>query len=143
MANGLYKKILVPLDGSKGSERALIEATKLAKQCDAKIVGLYVVPFSPLSYREIKVVKETMFVEAKKNLAKAQANAEKKGVTLQQKILEGNPGALISNFANQNKNKIDLVVIGSRGIGGLKEAFLGSISNYVMHKSKVPVMIVK
>ncbi|MFB5607477.1 MAG: universal stress protein, partial [Candidatus Nitrosomaritimum yanchengensis] len=46
MANGLYKKILVPLDGSKCSERALVEAITLAKQCDAKIVGLYIVPFS-------------------------------------------------------------------------------------------------
>ncbi|NND85798.1 MAG: universal stress protein [Nitrosopumilus sp.] len=143
MANGLYKKILVPLDGSKCSERAFVEATTLAKQCDAKLVGLYVVPFSPLSYREIRVAKETMFVEAKKNLAKVKTNAEKKGLVLQEKILQGNPGELISNFANQSKNKVDLIVMGSRGRGGLKEAFLGSVSNYVMHKSKVPIMIIK
>ncbi len=121
----------------------LVEATVLAKQCGASIVGLYILPFSPLSYRDIRIAKETMYDEAKKNLAKAQTNAEKKGVTLQQKILEGNPGELISNFANQSKNKVDLIMMGSRGRGGLKEAFLGSVSNYVMHKSKVPIMIVK
>ncbi len=79
----------------------------------------------------------------KKNLAKAKKNAEKKGVTLQEKILEGNPGELISNFANQSRNKVDLIVMGSRGRGGLKEVFLGSVSNHVMHKSKVPMMIIK
>ncbi|MCE2506132.1 MAG: universal stress protein [Nitrosopumilaceae archaeon] len=143
MANRLYKKILVPLDGSKYSERAFAEAVTLAKQCDAKIVGLSIVPFSPLSYREIRIAKETMFIESKKNLAKAKKNAEKKGVTLQEKILEGNPGELISNFANQSRNKVDLIVMGSRGRGGLKEVFLGSVSNHVMHKSKVPMMIIK
>ncbi len=143
MANTNYKKILVPLDGSKYSERAFSEAVVLAKQCGASIVGLYVLPFSPLSYRDIRVIKETMYDEAKKNLAKAQTNADKNNVKLQQKILEGNPGELISNFANQSKNKIDLIMMGSRGRGGLKEAFLGSVSNHVMHKSKVPVMIIK
>jgi len=138
-----FKKILVPIDGSKFSERALSEAIVLSKQCGASIVGLYVVPFSPLSYRDIRIAKETMYGEGKQFLAKAQTNAEKKGVVFQQRILEGNPGELISNFANQSKNKIDLIMMGSRGMSGLKEAFLGSTSNYVMHKSKVPVLIVK
>jgi nucleotide-binding universal stress UspA family protein len=39
--------------------------------------------------------------------------------------------------------KPDLIVIGSRGLGGVKEAFLGSVSNHVMHKSLMPVLIVK
>ena len=143
MANGLYKKILVPLDGSKCSERALIEATILAKQCDAKIIGLYVLPFSPISYREVRIAKEKMYDEAKQNLTKLNTAVEKKGVKMQQKILEGNPGELISNYANQSKNKVDLVMMGSRGRGGLKETFLGSVSNYVMHKTKVPIMIIK
>ena len=143
MANSRYKKILVPLDGSKGSERALSEAIVLAKQCDAGIFALYVLPFSPLSYRDIRIAQETMYEEGKKILAKAQTNAEKKGVVLQQKILKGSPGKIISCFANQSKNKVDLIVVGSRGRSGLKEAFLGSISNYVMHKSKVPIMIIK
>ena len=84
-----------------------------------------------------------MYAEAKKNLEKAKTNVEKKGVKFQQKILEGNPGDLISNFANQSKNKMDLIFIGSRGLGGIKEAFLGSVSNHVIHKAKVPIMIVK
>jgi nucleotide-binding universal stress UspA family protein len=41
------------------------------------------------------------------------------------------------------QNKFDLVVIGSRGMGGIKEAFLGSVSNAIVHKSHVSVLVVK
>ena len=43
---------------------------------------------------------------------------------------------------NTQKNTNDLI-IGARGLDGIKEAFLGSVSNYVLHKSKIPMMIVK
>ena len=41
------------------------------------------------------------------------------------------------------KHRVDMIIIGARGLGGLKKMFLGSVSNYVVHKSKIPVMIVK
>jgi len=50
---------------------------------------------------------------------------------------------IIVKFAHTKKNKFDLIVIGSRGMGSAKEIFLGSTSNYVLHKSKIPVLIVK
>ena len=53
------------------------------------------------------------------------------------------PGYDIFKFAHYKKNKIDLVVIGARGRGLAKELFLGSVSNYVLRKSKLPVLIVK
>ena len=46
-------------------------------------------------------------------------------------------------FANNKRNGIDLVVIGARGRSSAKELFLGSVSNYVLHKSKKPVLVVK
>ncbi len=141
MAN--YKKILVALDNSKRSNYVLSEATDIAKRNDATLVALYILPFSPLSYREIRVAQEKMYDEAKKHLTKCKADAEKKGVTMQTKIIKGHPGELISNFANQKKNKIDLIVIGSRDLGRFKEMFLGSVSNYVVHKSKVSTLVVK
>jgi len=55
----------------------------------------------------------------------------------------GFPGFDIAKFANNKKNGIDLVVIGVRGMGSAKEIFLGSVSNYVLHKVKKPVLIVK
>jgi nucleotide-binding universal stress UspA family protein len=141
MAN--YKKILVPLDSSKRTDYVLAEAINIAKQYDASIVALYVLPFSPLSYRDNIIAQEKMYAEAKENLAKVKETAKKNDVALQTKILKGHPGKLISNFANQKKNGIDLIVIGSRDLGGFKEMFLGSVSNFVVHKSKVSTMVVK
>ncbi len=141
MAN--YKKILVPLDSSKKTNYVLAEAINIAKQYDASIVALYILPFSPLSYRDNIIAQEKMTAEAKENLAKVNETAKKSGVALQTKILKGHPGKLISNFANQKKNGIDLIVIGSRDLGGFKEMFLGSVSNFVVHKSKVSTMVVK
>jgi len=141
MAN--YKKILVPLDSSKRTNYVLEEAINIAKQYDASIVALYILPFSPLSYRDNIIAQEKMYAEAKENLAKVKETAKKNGVALQTKILKGHPGKLISNFANQKKNGIDLIVIGSRDLGGFKEMFLGSVSNFVVHKSKVSTVVVK
>ena len=141
MAN--YKKILAPLDSSKRTNYVLTEAINIAKRNNASIVALYVLPFSPLSYRDNIIAQEEMYKEAKKNLAKVNETAKKNGVALQTKILKGHPGKLISNFANQKKNGIDLIVIGSRDLGGFKEMFLGSVSNFVVHKSKVSTLVVK
>ena len=59
------------------------------------------------------------------------------------KILKGNPGYDIVKFSNLNKNEIGFIIIGSRGKGPTTEIILGSVSNYVIHKAKCPVIIVK
>jgi len=55
--------------------------------------------------------------------------------------IEGTPGHMIVEFVKQND--ADLVVMGSRGLSGLKELFLGSVSHYVVQKAPCPVFIVK
>lgn len=65
----------------------------------------------------------------------------KKNVEFLDVIEYGDEGSTIVSFAQ--KNDFDLIVIGSRGMGKLKEVFLGSTSNYVVHSSKIPVTIVK
>lgn len=85
-----------------------------------------------------------MYEEAKKFLKTVKTNAGKKGISLQSKILEGShPGSVVVDFSKKGNGKFDLIVIGSRGRSGLKEKLLGSTSNYVMHKSDIPVMVVK
>ena len=53
----------------------------------------------------------------------------------------GHEGQTIVSFAE--KNKYDIIVIGSRGMGIIKETFLGSTSHYVVHTTKLPVLVVK
>lgn len=138
------KKILVPLDGSKNSIRGLDMAIHLARQSQGVIVGLTVksVPgiyaIHPLGFLDFDSLKEV-----KKTLNSAKLRAAKKGIKLIPKTLSGDPGFDIARFVNNKKNGIDLVVIGARGRSSAKKLFLGSVSNYVLHKSKKPVLIVK
>lgn len=57
--------------------------------------------------------------------------------------MEGNPGYEIIKISKKRSAKIGLIIIGSRGKGPTTEIFLGSVSNYIIHKAKIPVMIVK
>ena len=138
------KKILVPLDGSKNSLRGLDMAIHLARQSQGTITALSVktVPgvyaLHPLGFLDFNSMKEV-----KKILADAKLRAAKKGIQLTGKAISGDPGYDIARFVNSSKNKIDLVVVGARGRGSAKEIFLGSVSNYVLHKSKKPVLVVK
>ena len=138
------KKILAPLDGSKNSIRGLDMAIHIVRQSHGTIIALSVksVPgiyaLHPLGFLDFNSM-----TEVKKLLADAKVRAAKKGIQLTGKSLAGDPRYDIARFANNKKNEIDLVVIGARGRGSAKEIFLGSTSNYVLHKSKKPVLIVK
>ena len=136
------KKILVPLDGSKNSFRGLDEAIYLARQCQATITGLYVIPLSPpKTDAQISYIEKNLLKKAAKFMFKTKKRAAQNGILFYDKIVYGDEGPSIIRFANNKK--FDLIVIGSRGHGGIKEAFLGSTSNYVLHKSQIPVLIVK
>lgn len=136
------KKILVPLDGSKNSLRGLDEGIYLARQCQATITGLYVVPLAkPKTDSQISYVEKHLLNNAAKFMSKAKKRAAQNGILFEDKVVYGDEGPKIINYADTKS--FDIIIIGSRGLGSLKEAFLGSTSNYVLHKSKVPVLIVK
>ncbi len=136
------KKILVPLDGSSNSFRGLDVAINMARQCHATITGLYVVGITKPRTSEPISSPEKLFLEyAQKIMKKAKLKAAKKGILFFDRVSYGDYGKGIVDVA-ERKN-FDLIVIGSRGMGSAKEIFLGSVSNYVLHKSKKPVLIVK
>ena len=139
------KKILVPLDGSKNSLRGLDEAISLARQCHAIITAIYAKQYPPafvlhpLGFMGIDFKKE-----GKKILGPVKTRAAKHGIHLIYKIIgSADPRYDIVRFAHSRKNKFDLIVIGSRGNGVVKDLFFGSVSDYVVHKSKIPVLVVK
>jgi len=136
------KRILVPIDGSKNSLRGLDEAIALARYCDAIIVGLNVIKVPPGIVLNKKKLESGSMKVVEMLMDAAKTKAGRHGIQLNYKIIKGaDPGYDIIQYSKKHKN--DLIVIGARGMGGLKEAFLGSVSNYVVHKSKIPVMIVK
>ncbi len=136
------KKILVPLDGSKSSFKGLDEAIYFARQCDATITGLHIVPVYPKKLGDlVSPLKISAFDDAKKLMDKAEIICARNGILFHKKITVGDAKSDIGDFAKQNK--FDIIILGARGLGSVKELFLGSVSNAVVHKSKVPVLVVK
>ena len=136
------KKILVPLDGSANSFRGLDVAIHMARQSQGTITGLYVMGIVKPRTSEPITPLEKLFLENKKKIMKkAKLMAAKKGILFLDRLSYGDDGKRIVNIAE--RENFDLIVIGSRGMGSAKEIFLGSTSNYVLHKSKIPVLIVK
>ena len=138
----MIKNILVALDGSKNSIRALRNAIQFAKQADASITGIFVIQSFPSEMGVIRImVRKAMSKHYKRFMPIAKTMCTKKGVEFLDVIENGEEGKTIVSFAN--KNNFDLIVIGSRGMGTLGKLFHGSTSNYVANSSKIPVMIVK
>ena len=134
--------ILVPLDGSKNSFRGLDEAIIIARNCQVIITGVYVTPLSPPASDEQKAyIKNVLLKNVNKFMERAKTHCAQNGILFYKKILHGDEGPKIVKFAH-DKN-FDLIVMGSRGMSNIKEMFLGSTSNYVLHKAKIPVLIVK
>ena len=152
MVKWLIKNILVAIDGSKSADKALDFALDLAQKYSAKIVLISV--FEPLSVSMITLgiglspVNLATHIDGlmdfrKKILLDAVKKAKNKNSELVvTKILaEGRPSDKIVETAKEQK--CDLIVIGSRGLGGIKEFFLGSVSNRVADHAQCPVLIIK
>jgi nucleotide-binding universal stress UspA family protein len=137
-------KILVPLDGSDNSFRALDAAIFLASRSDSTIDLAYCVSVFPSI--EVQVIDpiKCQILERKfagSVLKKALSICKKNNIKAKHAILYGTPGYTITKYIKSNK--IDLIVIGSRGRSAVREVFLGSVSNYVLHKSPAPVLVIK
>jgi nucleotide-binding universal stress UspA family protein len=148
------RKILVPIDGSKNSFRALSTAINLAKYTKSKIIGLHVLPTDVSSLSIIELMKPLSSIQSigyeekiKKNAQKiidvATLRCKQNKINFSSKIIRGNPGFDTIKFAHNKKNAINLIIMGSKGEGHAEEILLGSVSYHVVHKSKIPVMIVK
>ena len=128
------KKILVPLDGSKNSLRGLDEGIYLARQCQATITGLYVIPIYPRNLADaIMPFQIHLTKEAERFMNEAKTRCAQKGIVFNYKVIFGSPTVEIEELSR--KGKFDIIIIGSRGQSGLKEAFLGSVANVIVPKS--------
>ncbi len=91
-----------------------------------------------------KYLKKKWPKEARKIIKDAKTLVEKNDIDFEGVVLAGHTaGYDLVTFANNPANKIDHVVIGARGMGFPKEFFFGSTSNFILHKAKAPVTIVK
>ena len=119
----------MPLDGSKNSVRGLDNAISIARACHAVITGVYIIPIYPKSiFDSLMPYYIHPEKEAKKFMAVAKRRAAQNGI-------------VFKDLAKSKK--YDMIVIGARGRGSIKETFLGSVSNAIVHKSRIPVLVTK
>ena len=146
----MYRKILVAIDGSDHADHALISAIETAAKWGAKLVILTVIsPLSPFVYSGemdvdyIKKLEEELTEYHRKIIEEAamKVKATSPNVVFSTRLEEGRPATEIVETAKEED--VDLIVMGSRGLGGVTGLLLGSTSRHVVETCTKPILIVK
>jgi nucleotide-binding universal stress UspA family protein len=138
----LYEKILVPIDGSEHSKRALKEAIKVAKMTGGAITLLNVCPScSSVGSSAKKLECEKMRNSGKSVLEEGQKFVESEGIMAETMLLEGDIVDRIVKTAQESH--FDLVVVGARGLTQLEQIMLGSVSHGVLENAQCPVIVTR
>jgi nucleotide-binding universal stress UspA family protein len=142
----MFKKILVPLDGSELSEAALTHVVDITTDCRALEVILMRIrePLDPnvIGTLDAKIaveLDEAYRDEASRYLDKVVATLKEKGITAKTEILAGNPAEEIIKYSQ--KNNVDLIIMSTRGRSGISRWVFGSVAEKVIRNSTVPVLI--
>jgi nucleotide-binding universal stress UspA family protein len=133
----LYQKILVPIDGSGHSKRALQEAIKIAKMTNGSITLLNV------NTRSKTYAPNQPNNEGAQNsvLIDGQKLVQADGISVDTRLLEGNVVDQIVKTAKEEN--FDLIVIGARGLSKFEEILLGSVSHGVVESAPCPVIVTR
>ena len=138
----MYEKILVPVDGSEHSKRALKEAIKLAKMTGGAITLLNVNPRGSSMASSHRQPKCEMVQNKEKDvLVEGQKIAETEGILVETLLLEGQIVQQIVKTAKEGH--YDLIVVGARGLSKLEEIMLGSVSHGVTETATCPVIVTR
>ena len=135
-----FAKILVPVDGSKKSFEALDRALILANFSHGEVTCIHAIPEVPeggIRTKEMeKHLKEDGNVVLKNAIKRAGKNTN-----IKTRLVRGAPTTETIKIARNGK--FDHIVMSTTGKGGSTGDMLGSVSNYILHKSKIPVYLIK
>lgn len=143
----MFKKILLGSDGSDNALRAAHVAGELAKKFGSELTVLYVYEFPPaLMAVEPWVADPSMFAPPQPDVQNSVARRtgrilDEFGLKYEDEHEVGHAAQEIVRVAEAGK--FDLIVIGSRGLGGFQRLMLGSVSDQVLHHAHCPVLVVK
>lgn len=147
----ICSRIVVPYDHSDSSKKALKMAMNLARQneeIELSVVMViqpqypYGLPYGyAFSYEERLELGKSQFATGQCILDEVKQELQYLPNKTKTILLEGNPAEVIVDVIKEND--ADLVVMGSRGLSGIKELFLGSVSHHVVQKAPCPIFIVK
>ena len=145
----MYKKILVPIDGSPTSKRGLTEAIRLAKHHKSRLRLIHVVGFfistPKLAGRpRLGDVQKFLRESGRRILKQAVARARKGGVAADALMVEIVAGSVASEIVKQaRKWRAEIIVIGTHGRRGARRLVMGSDAEAVVRTSPVPVLLVR
>lgn len=139
------KSLLVAVDGSEFSDKAVRYACAMGPSLGAEVVLLHVVPMLVSATPYHDTVSDQPFLALQKVGEDILAKAKEIAVALKCEVTElishGDPANKIVDIATERNS--DLIIMGSRGVSGIKRLFVGSISDKVMNQAPCPVMIVR
>ena len=145
----MYKKILVPLDGSQTSARGFEEAVALARLTQASLVLLHVVDTMAVA---INIEPPTTWQDITNGLRKrgqslldrARTTAAEHGLAWEVRLIEGRVERVADTIVNEARDlDCDLVVMGTHGRRGFSHVLLGSDAERVLRQCPVPVLLVR
>ena len=153
----MFQKILVPLDGSSYSLKALDEASQIAKMSSGKstLTNVYSAKsimtskselstrgdIGPLDSTEAGVSRMIERAARNRILQDGEQRIRATGVQVERKLVEGHTVQEIVRLANGGN--FDLIVMGARGVSHISKTFLGSVTEGVLHHANCPVLVIK
>jgi nucleotide-binding universal stress UspA family protein len=145
----MYKKCLVPLDGSELAECALNHVKTLVKEKSiGEVIILNVVkvdiPWAEINEKtlDLEALRKPLFAASRKYLSDVASRLASEGITVKTEAIEGNrPGETIIDYARENG--VAMIVIATHGYSGFKKLLLGSVATRVLHDSAVPVLLIR
>ncbi len=148
----MFKKILVATDGSENAKRASSVAVGLAKECGSELLVVNIIP--PLTSIQVGItppmpatVMEQYYKDTKTHAGdlvdEVISEAKKKGVSARGVLLD-KPYSVVEGITNYAKDEgVDLIVLGTRGLGGFRKLLVGSVSSGVVSHASCSVLIVR
>lgn len=142
----MYSKILVPIDGSDNSIRALRHGLFLSSKLGSKLTVLNVLEIPPVVYVQsqkiVDSVINTLEKESKEVFERVDIESGNYGISYEPILVKGHHVAsIITEYADQLDSEV--IIMGSRGNGKIKTAIMGSIAHNVFHHTKKPMLIIK
>jgi nucleotide-binding universal stress UspA family protein len=149
-ASTMYERILVAIDGSPCSDRALEEATTLATAAKAHLRILHVVDLAlPFTSWEMVCVDASHVINAVRDgaarmLREAASRARSVGLHVDTQLMEVGGGRISDRItAAASEFKADIIIVGSHGRSGLSRVIMGSVSDALVRTAPVPVLVVR
>ncbi|WP_338741819.1 universal stress protein [Haloplanus salilacus] len=141
----MYDDILVPTDGSDAALAALDHALSIADRFDATVHALYVVETDPIGHSAPALdrdsVREALQDEGERAVAAVEERSAERGVASTGDVIEGVPETAILDYVDEGG--IDLIAMGTHGRDGLDRYLVGSVTERVIRRTHVPVVVVR